>query len=56
MEQINNFENIRSSNRTIVLKFYYLSKEEQAKRLMRSLKRRNITEFSAGDLKEENAG
>ena len=54
MEQINNFEKHIADNGTIVLKFFlHLSKEEQARRLLRriNLKEKNW-KFSSGDLKE----
>ncbi len=54
MEHINNFEQHIAENGTIVLKFFlHLSKEEQARRLLRriNLKEKNW-KFSTGDLKE----
>ncbi len=54
MEHINNFEKHIADNGTIVLKFFlHLSKEEQARRLLRriNLKEKNW-KFSSGDLKE----
>ena len=54
MEHINNFEQHIAENGTIVLKFFlHLSKEEQARRLLRriNLKEKNW-KFSRGDLKE----
>ncbi len=54
MEQINNFERHIADNGIIVLKFFlHLSKEEQARRLLRriNLKEKNW-KFSSGDLKE----
>lgn len=54
MEQMNNFERHIAENGTIILKFFmYLSKEEQAHRLLRriNLKEKNW-KFSRGDLKE----
>lgn len=54
MEHINNFERHIAENGTIVLKFFlHLSKQEQAKRLLRriNLKEKNW-KFSSGDLKE----
>ena len=54
MEQINNFEQHIADNGTIVLKFFmHLSKEEQAKRLLRRINLREKNwKFSSGDLKE----
>lgn len=53
-EQINNFEKTISQNGTIIFKFFlHLSKEEQRKRLLRRLeKKEKQWKFSAGDLKE----
>ncbi len=54
MEDINNFENHIAENGAIILKFFlHLSKEEQAKRLLRRINLREKNwKFSAGDLKE----
>jgi PPK2 family polyphosphate:nucleotide phosphotransferase len=54
MEHINNFENHIAENGTIILKFFlHLSKEEQARRLLRRINLREKNwKFSAGDLKE----
>lgn len=53
-EQINNFEKHITQNGIIVLKFFlYLSKEEQAHRLLKRLDEpKNNWKFSTGDLKE----
>ncbi|RAV28860.1 PPK2 family polyphosphate kinase [Sinomicrobium soli] len=53
-EQINNFERHIVENGTIVFKFFlHLSKEEQRKRLLRRLNKKNKNwKFSAGDLDE----
>ncbi|MEH6406208.1 MAG: PPK2 family polyphosphate kinase [Leeuwenhoekiella sp.] len=53
-EQINNFEKHISQNGTIIFKFFlHLSKEEQKKRLLRRLEKKDKTwKFSAADLKE----
>ncbi|WP_289044945.1 PPK2 family polyphosphate kinase [uncultured Olleya sp.] len=53
-EQINNFEKHLTDNGTLVFKFFMnLSKEEQRKRLLRRLdKKEKNWKFSAGDLKE----
>ncbi len=52
--QINNFENHISQNGTIVMKFFfYMSKEEQKKRLLKRLENKEDQwKFSSGDLKE----
>ncbi|MBK0369067.1 PPK2 family polyphosphate kinase [Flavobacterium agrisoli] len=54
MKQINHFEEHIVENGTIVLKFYlHLSKEEQARRLLRRLEEeKHNWKFSPGDLKE----
>ncbi len=54
MEHINNFESHIAANGTIILKFFlHLSKEEQAKRLLRRINLREKNwKFSSGDLKE----
>jgi PPK2 family polyphosphate:nucleotide phosphotransferase len=53
-EQINNFEKHISQNGTIVMKFFfYMSKDEQKKRLLKRLEDEDHQwKFSAGDLKE----
>ena len=53
-EQINNFEKHISQNGTIVMKFFfYMSKDEQKKRLLKRLEQtEHQWKFSAGDLKE----
>lgn len=53
-EQINNFEKHISQNGTIVMKFFfYMSKNEQKKRLLKRLEDENHQwKFSSGDLKE----
>lgn len=53
-EQINNFEKHITQNGTIVMKFFfYMSKEEQRKRLLKRLEQtEHQWKFSAGDLKE----
>lgn len=53
-EQINNFERHIAENGTIIFKFFMnLSKDEQRKRLLRRLdKKEKNWKFSAGDLKE----
>ncbi|CCG52850.1 Protein of unknown function [Flavobacterium indicum GPTSA100-9 = DSM 17447] len=53
-EQITNFEKHIAQNGTIVLKFFfYMSKEEQRKRLLKRLEQtEHQWKFSAGDLKE----
>lgn len=53
-EQINNFEKHIAENGTIIFKFFMnLSKDEQRKRLLRRLdKKEKNWKFSAGDLKE----
>lgn len=53
-EQINDFEKHLSQNGTLIYKFFlHLSKEEQKKRLLRRLnKKEKNWKFSAGDLKE----
>jgi len=53
-EQINNFEKHLSQNGTIVMKFFfYMSKDEQKKRLLKRLEDENHQwKFSSGDLKE----
>ena len=53
-EQINNFENHISQNGTIVMKFFfYMSKDEQKKRLLKRLEDEDHQwKFSSGDLKE----
>lgn len=54
MEQINNFERHIAQNGTKILKFYlHMSKEEQAKRLLKRLENpEDNWKFSPGDLKE----
>jgi PPK2 family polyphosphate:nucleotide phosphotransferase len=53
-EQINNFEKHISQNGTIVMKFFfYMSKDEQKKRLLKRLEDEDHQwKFSSGDLKE----
>ena len=53
-EQINNFEKHISQNGTIVMKFFfYMSKDEQKKRLLKRLEDESHQwKFSSGDLKE----
>ncbi|MES2864850.1 MAG: PPK2 family polyphosphate kinase [Bacteroidota bacterium] len=53
-EQINNFEKHISQNGTIVMKFFfYMSKDEQKKRLLKRLENKEDQwKFSSGDLKE----
>lgn len=53
-EQINNFEKHISQNGTIVMKFFfYMSKDEQKKRLLKRLEDKDHQwKFSSGDLKE----
>lgn len=53
-EQINNFEKHISQNGTIVMKFFfYMSKDEQKKRLLKRLEQtEHQWKFSSGDLKE----
>ena len=53
-EQINNFEKHITQNGTIVLKFFfYMSKDEQKKRLLKRLEDEDHQwKFSSGDLKE----
>lgn len=53
-EQINNFEKHITQNGTIVMKFFfYMSKNEQKKRLLKRLEDENHQwKFSSGDLKE----
>ncbi len=53
-EQINNFEKHIFQNGTIVMKFFfYMSKDEQKKRLLKRLEDENHQwKFSSGDLKE----
>ena len=53
-EQINNFEKHISRNGTIVMKFFfYMSKDEQKKRLLKRLEDEDHQwKFSSGDLKE----
>ena len=53
-EQINNFEKHIADNGTLVFKFFlHLSKEEQRKRLIRRIERKEKNwKFSPGDLKE----
>lgn len=53
-EQINNFEKHITQNGTIVMKFFfYMSKDEQKKRLLKRLEDENHQwKFSSGDLKE----
>lgn len=54
LEQINNFEKHISQNGTIVMKFFfYMSKDEQKKRLLKRLEDEDHQwKFSSGDLKE----
>jgi PPK2 family polyphosphate:nucleotide phosphotransferase len=53
-EQINNFEKHISQNGTVLMKFFfYMSKEEQKKRLLKRLEQtEHQWKFSSGDLKE----
>ncbi len=54
LEQINNFEKHISQNGTIVMKFFfYMSKDEQKKRLLKRLEDEDHQwKFSSGDIKE----
>ncbi len=53
-DQIRNFENHLAENGTIIYKFFmHLSKDEQKRRLLRRLEKKEKNwKFSAGDLKE----